>query len=130
MAEKPRNPGLSLVTPLSVELLSPPRPLGPAGQALWDRIQREYGISDAGGVELLLLACEATDRGARLRAGIDADGEVIHTRSGVPRAHPALRDEVAARAQVMRALKELGLNYEAIKMPGGQPRSTGWTGER
>jgi len=34
---------------------------------------REYAICDAGGIELLLLACEATDRAASLREAIDRE---------------------------------------------------------
>jgi hypothetical protein len=42
---------------------------------------RDYAIRDAGGIELLLLACEATDRAAALRSQIDRDGELIPTRA-------------------------------------------------
>jgi hypothetical protein len=58
---------------------------------------REYAIRDAGGIELLLLACEATDRAASLRDQIDRDGELISTRSGL-RENPGLRAELANRA--------------------------------
>jgi hypothetical protein len=54
---------------------------------------REYAICDAGGIELLLLACEATDRAASLREAIDRDGELISTRSGL-KEHPGLKARV------------------------------------
>jgi hypothetical protein len=54
---------------------------------------------------------------------IDRDGEVVHTRNG-PKAHPALRDELAGRAFIVRTLERLGLNVETIK-PMGRP-SKGW----
>jgi hypothetical protein len=89
---------------------------------------REYGITDRGGIELLAQACGAVDRIEALREAIDRDGEVVIVR-GVPRAHPGLRDELAARAFVVRTLERLGLNVEAVKAgPGRPPRAYGWTG--
>jgi hypothetical protein len=57
---------------------------------------REYVIDDVGGLELLTLACQALDRAEALRAAIDRDGAVIKVR-GVPKSHPALRDELTWR---------------------------------
>jgi hypothetical protein len=90
---------------------------------MWRSIQTEYGITDQGGIAMLLVGCLAFDRAERLRAEIDRDGEVIRLRNGSIRAHPAIRDEVACRAQVMRAVEKLGLNYEAIKPIGRPPGS-------
>src|SRR5690348_10213530 len=45
---------------------NPPRPLASAGESLWNRIQVEYAISDAGGIELLAQCCEALDRAQEL----------------------------------------------------------------
>jgi hypothetical protein len=123
MAERPPKHPFSVVAALPLQVADPPRSLGSAGLAMWRGIQAEYNIQDAGGIEVLLVGCQALDRAERLRACIDADGEVIHTRSGVPKAHPAIRDEVACRAQILRAIEKLGLNYEAIKMPGRPPGS-------
>jgi hypothetical protein len=122
MAEKPPKTPFSVVTALPLQVPDPPRPLGPAGMALWGAIQAEYNIQDQGGIAMLQIGCLAYDRAERLRACIDADGDVIHTRTG-PRAHPALRDEVAARAQVMRCLEKLGLNLEPVKPIGRPPGS-------
>jgi hypothetical protein len=118
----PKTP-FSIVSALPVQVPDPPRPLGSAGLALWEAIQIEYNIQDRGGVEMLLVGCQALDRAERLRACIDADGDVIHTRSGVPKAHPAIKDELGCRAQVMRAIEKLGLNFEAIKSVGRPPGS-------
>jgi hypothetical protein len=60
---------------------------------------------------------------AALRVQIDADGEVIRLRNGSVRAHPAIRDELGCRAQVMRAIEKLGLNFEAVKAIGRPPGS-------
>jgi hypothetical protein len=118
----PKGP-FSVVSRLPLQVPDPPRPLGSAGLALWQAIQIEYNIQDRGGVEMLLVGCQALDRAERLRACIDADGDVIHTRSGVPKAHPAIKDELGCRAQVMRAIEKLGLNFEAIKSVGRPPGS-------
>ena len=40
------------------QLLKPSRPLGKHGSALWQAVTTEYGIEDAGGVEMLTLACQ------------------------------------------------------------------------
>jgi hypothetical protein len=105
----------------------PPRPLGDYGNALWDRVQGEYGITDTGGIEILAQACAALDRAEALREAIDRDGEVITTRNG-PKVHPGCKDELACRAFVVRTLERLGLNVEAIKPPGRPPQPRGWTG--
>jgi hypothetical protein len=86
----------------------------------------EYQIGDRGGIELLAQACATVDRVETLRAAIDRDGEVVVVR-GVPKAHPALRDELAGRAFIVRTLERLGLNVEAVKTPGRPPRPFGWT---
>jgi hypothetical protein len=121
MPKPPDKPPLSIVSTETASI-SPPRPLGPHGSSLWQRVQREYAVTDCGGVEMLTQICEAVDRLRALRAAIDADGEVIRTRTGVPRAHPALRDEVQLRAFVIRTIEKLGLNFEPIKHLGGQTK--------
>jgi hypothetical protein len=93
--------------------------------ALWRSVQHAYRIDDAGGTELLAQACAAADRVEALAERISADGEVVSTRAG-PKAHPALRDELAGRAFIVRTLERLGLNVETIK-PIGRP-SKGWRG--
>jgi hypothetical protein len=100
----------------------PPRQLGLHGGVLWHDILAEYDIRDRAGLELLTLACEATDRAERLARQVDQDGEVIRASSG-PKAHPALRDELANRAFVARTLERLGLNLEAVKPMGRPPRA-------
>src|SRR5262245_4075094 len=128
MTKSPGNPPLTLVGPASIGI-SPPRALGVPGMALWNRIQTEYRIEDAGGIELLTQACQGLDRAEALAAAIARDGEVIHTRTGVPRTHPAVKDELACRAFIVRTLERLGLNVEAIKPTIGRPpNSTGWRG--
>lgn len=98
----------------------PPRPLGTAGRQLWTRVHRDYGIEDAGGIELLTLASEALDRAEALRGEIERDGSVI--RSGETlRDHPALKHELANRAFVARAIGRLGLDVEPVRGRRGRP---------
>ena len=123
MVEKPPKAPFSVVSSLPLQVPDPPQPLGPAGLALWQAIQTEYSIVDQGGIAMLMVGCRAWDRAERLREAIDRDGDVVHTRSGVPKAHPAIRDEVQARAQVLRVVEKLGLNFEAIKPVGRPPGS-------
>src|SRR6516164_4130317 len=113
------NPG----SPVSTTI-SPPRKLGSHGLLLWEFIQNEYRIEDPGGQELLLQCCESADRIGALSERISADGTVIETKNG-PRAHPALRDELANRAFICRTLERLGLNLEAVK-PVGHPGGVAW----
>jgi hypothetical protein len=95
--------------------------------ALWRSVQHAYRIDDAGGTARLGKACAASDRVEALAERISADGEVVNTRAG-PKAHPALRDELAGRAFIVRTLERLGLNVETIK-PVGRPSKTGWSSD-
>jgi hypothetical protein len=124
MAKGADRPPLTLLDPASTGV-APPRKLGQYGLSLWNSIQGAYRIDDVGGIELLAQVCAAADRVEALAERIGVDGEVIHTRAG-PKAHPALRDELAGRAFIVRTLERLGLNVEAIK-PLGRP-SKGWKG--
>jgi hypothetical protein len=118
-----RPPPLALVAPGSSGI-QPPRKLGSAGSALWDAVTGEYRIEDAGGIELLMQACLASDRVEALAAAIDADGEVVHTRTGT-RVHAGLRDEIALRAFIVRTIEKLGLNFEAVRALPGRPPGGG-----
>jgi hypothetical protein len=108
---------------------NPPRKLGPAGESLWNRVQSEYRIEDVGGVEILMQICLAQDRAEELAATIDADGTRVMTKAG-PKAHPCLRDELAARAFICRQLQRLGITDEVIKPVGRPGRDLGWTPQR
>ena len=110
---------------VDAQLPAPPRPLGAQGLELWSRVQREYRVTDAGGIEMLASACESCDRAYQLRKQIDKDG--VMTEAG--REHPLLKHEVAARAFTVRTIEKLGLNFEPVKAvgrPGG--KMAGWTG--
>jgi hypothetical protein len=87
---------------------------------LWRSVLAEYQIDDVGGRELLAQACAGLDRAEGLAAQIAADGEIIRSRAG-PRAHPALKEEIACRSFVVRTLTRLGLNSEPVRASVGRP---------
>ena len=127
MAKNADEPPLTLVSP-AVDRRSHHRASSDnMGSPCGIRCSTAYRIDDVGGIELLAQACAASDRVEALAERITTDGEVVQTRAG-PKAHPALRDELAGRAFIVRTLERLGLNVEAIK-PIGRP-SKGWGGNR
>src|SRR5262245_19291623 len=99
----PRKSSLTLVDPATIGI-QPPFTLGKHGRSLWDRSQREYDVSDSGGVEMLAQACAGADLAAKLQDEIEHDGAVVRSRGGAVRAHPAVKDMLAARSFVVRTL--------------------------
>jgi hypothetical protein len=114
-----RKPPLTSVDPTSTGI-SPPRKLGKHGLSLWNAIMAEYEIEDRGGIEVLTQICQTADRVEELAKQISADGPVIRVR-GIPRAHPALKDELQSRAFIVKSLERLGINLEAVQRPGRPP---------
>ena len=127
MAKPPGKPPLSIVAGETTVIL-PPRPLGSHGAALWDRVQREFAISDCGGLELLCQACQALDRAESLAEAIARDGAVVYNRAGAPRSHPSIRDELQLRAFIVKTIEKLGINFESIKPVGRPSAAIGWRG--
>ena len=128
MKKKP-TATLKLVPQTPPDLTAPPRHLGEHGLTLWRSVTSEYGIEDAGGVEMLLLACQSLDRAEECRAQIDADGEIIRTKAGM-RENPLLKSELANRSFVCRTLARLGLDVEAIKPTGRPPGAPYYKGNQ
>jgi hypothetical protein len=122
MRKGTRNPPLTLIDPMSTTI-EPPRKLGQHGMSLWNSIRSAYRVDDKGGIELLTLACQALDRVESLAEQIAIDGEVIRDGIGRPKAHPALRDELAGRALVAKLLERLGVT--SIAPDPGRP-GKGW----
>jgi hypothetical protein len=122
--EKPPKP-LAVVPERRPTSPQPPRKLGEPGLTLWTSIQREYRITDVGGIELLLQCCHAVDRMKELTDQIDADGPTIRSKAGL-RSHPLLKEELAIRGFVVRTLARLGISEE-IKPVGRPPKGgIGW----
>ena len=126
MRPRTSKPPLAIVDAPAATPPAPPRTLGPAGQNLWSRVQAEYLVADCGGVELLTLACEASDRAQTLTKRIAQEGETLMTKTGL-RAHPALRDELSNRAFIATTLGRLGITLEPVK-PMGRPSGRHWRG--
>jgi phage terminase small subunit len=61
---------------------------------------------------VLAVACEALDRMRQAQRAIEQDGAYIDGRFG-KKAHPGLAIERDSRLAMLRALRELGLDYEA-----------------
>jgi len=102
--------------------MKPPQHLKRPGKRLFRRIQTEYGITDAGGIALLVRACECQDRLAAAWKIIDEEGEVTRDRYGNSRLHPAMALEKDARAGFLQAMKQLNLDVEPLKIPGRSGR--------
>lgn len=100
-----------------------PASLGKAGAKLWQSIQQEYRIDDAGGSEMLLQICSTADRAAEYAAIIDAEGPMISTKHGL-KEHPLVKHELAARSFVVRSLHRLGLDIEPTRNVVGRPPGT------
>jgi hypothetical protein len=126
MPEKTGKPPLAIIDEPAPTLPEPPRTLGRSGLTLWRSIQSEFRVTDVGGMELLMQACSAADRAEALGRRIDKDGETIATRTGM-RAHPCLKDELAARSFICRTLARLGVTDEPVGRMG-RPSGPRWRG--
>jgi len=93
---------------------------------LWEKLNAEFSFSIAD-KELLKQACIMTDRADTLAAQIESDGSVLYSTNGMPKSHPAIRDELQARAFVARTLQRLGVigDPDRRKRGPGRPGSGG-----
>jgi hypothetical protein len=78
-----------------------------------------FDVSDVCGVELLAQACTALPEAEALREEIKRDGPALRGRRGMIKDHPALKQELANRAFVVRTLTKLGLNFEPLQSAPG-----------
>jgi hypothetical protein len=100
---KPPKTTLRVVDPSPVDPLEPPMDLGEDGRNLWRSIMAEYRIDDAPGRAMLKQICACADL-----------AEKAHERS-------AIKDELAARAFIVRGLQKLNLDIEAGPGRVGRP---------
>jgi phage terminase small subunit len=75
----------------------------------FDRLRAAHRISEAGPLELLQSAAESWDRIREARRLLADEGLVTLDRFGQRVPHPAIRIETSARAQMLQALKQLGI---------------------
>ena len=128
-----KKPTIHLVSDADKAPATGPQPLttlGKAGRTLWDQVSSEFDISGVETRTLLSQVCESADRLARIRAAIDKTGEVIITRTGLPKANPAMQAEIAFRNFIVRTLARLGLQSPPGRgsgRPGGV--NCGYTGD-
>jgi phage terminase small subunit len=106
---------------VSDRALTPPASLSDEGASWWRNMQREYSITDEGGLTLLALAAEARDRMYRAAALIREHGEVVFVEGLAPRANPACAIERDARAQMIAAMRGLHLDVEPVRPQAGRP---------
>jgi hypothetical protein len=99
----------------------PPRGLKKAGQALWNDIQAQYGISDPGGISHLVTACRSEDDIQRMRKSVAKDGDMTKDRFGQKREHPLLAAIRGLEAVKRQALKSLNLDIEPLRDRPGRP---------
>ena len=85
-----------------------PEHLAAQEAALFEQIQREYGILDSGGIALLTAACEAAGTARQCRERIAVDG--LLTDAG--RAHPLCAVQRDARNSFLACIRQLGLDIE------------------
>ena len=109
----------------------PPRPkrqalrtpvgIGKHGRKLWTAIQSEYGISDAGGVSLLVSVCRSEDDIQRLRAIIAKDGDTVLDNYGRKQSHPLYVTLRGIEQTKRQCLAALNLDVEPLKDRVGRP---------
>src|SRR5262245_33723283 len=86
---------------------APPRALGKAGKALWDRINTDYVLSDETSRETLAQVCEAADQVEELCDAIKKEEIIVESNAGVRKAHPAFGVVRQNRIFIVRALERL-----------------------
>jgi P27 family predicted phage terminase small subunit len=80
-----------------------------AGRRLWDSVTDAH-LLEAHHLAILATACEAQDRVTEAREAVERDGPYLPGRWGT-RSHPALAVERDNRVLLLRALRELGLDF-------------------
>src|SRR6476659_3947002 len=121
MARKPR---LTLIESSKANPTRTPATLGKSGGKLWQSIQDEYRIDDAGGLALLLQICLSIDRADECAEAIDRDGPMIRTQNGGLKEHPLLKLELSSRAFAVKSLLRLGLDITPPRSTPGRPSGT------
>jgi P27 family predicted phage terminase small subunit len=96
----------------------PPTGLSPSGKRWWARLHSEFDLVDAGAAFLLESALRAFDRMNEAGVLIDKHGVAIADRYGQLKANPAVAAERDARAAMLSAFKQLGLDMLPPQLPG------------
>lgn len=92
----------------------PPAHLSSAAKKWFRSVVEDFDLEDHD-LNLLVLACEALDRGEQARQRLAVEGVVFTDRFGCPRAHPCVSIERDSRLAYARLLRELCLNDDGDK---------------
>ena len=113
----PSNRTLTLARPTHDPWMDPPEHCSAMALALYHRIMATYDVRDTDGRVALHTLIRSFDRAEAARAQVEREGATVVGQAGVPKAHPLLAIERAARAAMLAALKTLD-----IKLPPSTPR--------
>lgn len=102
--------------------LTPPEHLSDRAAALWSSVADDYELG-AHQYELLLRACEASDRADEAQKILKAEGLTIEDRYGQVKGHPAAAIERDSRIAEARLLRELALEPGPSEDYGRPPRT-------
>ena len=100
---------------------TPPEHLSQEARAFFKSISEDYLITDAAGLKILTVACEAYDRAQAARAKIDEDGLTVTDKFNQIKPHPLLSNERDSRAAFLAGLKALNLDIEPLQNGPGRP---------
>jgi P27 family predicted phage terminase small subunit len=92
----------------------PPAHLSPAARKWFRSVIEDFDLEDHD-MNLLVLACEALDRGEQARKTLLEHGVTFIDRFGCPRAHPCVAIERDSRLAYARLLRELSLSEDGDK---------------
>ncbi len=94
-----------------VVILPAPDHLGGAGTDFWIRVHHDYDLhDDPGELKILQTACECVDRLREAQEHIAEHGALILDRFDQWKRNPASNVEADARAGLLGALRQLGLD--------------------
>jgi phage terminase small subunit len=96
-----------------------PKHLSKAASAWWAHVVEEYAL-EPHHQQLLLLACEAMDRGESARAALATHGEVYTDSHGNPRTRPEVAIERDSTIRFTRLVRELDLDTTPSDAPSGR----------
>jgi P27 family predicted phage terminase small subunit len=87
-----------------------PAHLSDESKKFWSQLVDDYGISDAAGLRILRVSCEAFDRAQSARQAIDESGMLLSDKFGQAKVNPLLPVERDSRAAFLAGLKALNLD--------------------
>ena len=99
--------------------------LCPTAKRLKKALTVEYDIRDAAGLILVDEIAECFTRKQQAQKTLESEGTFVKNRFGEQKEHPAVSVEKNARAHLMQALKQLGVDVELNRDAPGRPPEIG-----